>query len=208
MDYNNFNAISFFRSKARAKILVEFMVNMKEKFYIRELERLLNIPVGNVRRELLKLEELGIVKSEKIGNAKFYSVDVDSPIYKSLRDIVVKTSGIPVLLSKEIVLNKNIIVSFIYGSYAKGEFDNASDIDLFVLTKKNSKVFEEISENIDKLEKRFGREINIDMMKREEFIEKTKDNDSYLNDITKGKKIFIKGGMNDIRQIKGSISKS
>lgn len=208
MDYNKFNSISFFRSKARTAILVEFMINSKEKFYIRELERLLKIPVGNVRRELLNLESSGIVKSEKIGNAKFYSADIESPVYKSIRDIVLKTAGIPKLLSKEIYSNRNIIAAFIFGSYAKGGFDNASDVDLFVLTKKNSQVFEEISERIDYLEKRFGREINLVLMQKEEFFKKKKTNDPFLDEIFDHKKIYIKGGEDDFRQIKSDKTKS
>jgi len=208
MDYDKLNLFSFFRSKARTAILVEFMINSKEKFYIRELERLLNIPVGNVRRELINLEGSGIVRSEKIGNAKFYSVDIESPIYKSIRDIVLKTAGIPKLLSKEIYSNQNIAAAFIFGSYAKGGFDNASDVDLFILTEKNSRVFEEISESIDYLEKRFGREINLVLMQKDEFFKKKKANDPFLSEILDHKKIYIKGGVNDFRQIKGDKTKN
>ncbi len=198
-DEQKANPLNFFRSRTRVKLLVQFMLSSKERFYMRELERILKVSIGNIRRELINLEKAGVLKSEKVGNIKFYSLDKDSPIYNSLRDIVVKTVGIPKLLGSCIIPNQNILISFIYGSYAKGNLDNESDIDLFVIAKKNNRVFEEISDRIDRLSERFGREINVDILLEKEFQEKLKNEDTYIHDLINGKLIFIKGGENELR---------
>lgn len=192
----------FFRSKYRTQLLVQFMLSSQDRFFMRELERLLKIPIGSIRRELIVLEQDGIVKSEKVGNLKFYSLDKENPIYLSLKDVVVKTVGIPNLLTSNLSTDKNIVLCFIYGSYAKGNFQTESDIDLFIVTDKNSLVFERINSHIDKLEERFGREINVDIMLEKEFISKIGRDDPYLIDITTNKKIFIKGGENELRLLK------
>ncbi len=192
--------MKFFKSKTRTALLVKFALSGKDEYYTRELERELKISIGNIRRELINLEKNGILKSRKIGNMKFYSLDKKSPIYHSLRDIIIKTVGIPELLKIPILKNKNIICAFIYGSYAKGNFDNLSDIDLFIVTDKNNVIFDKINFELDKLEQRFGREINIDIMFLTEFNTKIKEKNSYLNDIITGQKIFIKGGENDLKR--------
>lgn len=194
--------LHFFRSKYRTQLLIQFMLSSQDRFFMRELERLLKIPIGSVRRELIILERDGIVKSEKVGNLKFYSLDKENPFYQSLKDIVIKTVGIPNLLENYLSADKNIVLCFIYGSYAKGNFQAESDIDLFIITNKNSSVFERINSHIDKLEQRFNREINVDIMLEKEFMAKVDQNNSYINDITTNKKIFIKGGENELRLLK------
>lgn len=192
-------ALNFFRSKTRTAILVQFMLSSKDRFFMRELQRMLKISIGNLRRELINLEKLGLLKSEKVGNLKFYSLDKDNPTYKPIRELVIKTAGIPTLLEFYILPNKNIKAACVYGSYAKGSLTSQSDIDLLVITEKNSTTFEEINSYIDKLEQRFGREINVDLMTEKEFQAKLQSKSSYIQDITQGKKIIIKGGNDAFR---------
>ncbi len=111
----NYNYLAFlFKSKTRSAILSELALNLDKGFYMRELERLLKISIGNVRRELINLEWQGIVKSEKIGNLKFYSLNKESPICKPIIELVEKTVGVPVLLESCFKRNKNIITAFIF----------------------------------------------------------------------------------------------
>ena len=55
------------RSKTREKLLRLYFSNPVKKYYLRELERILNLPVGNIRRELLSLEKSGLFKRGKNG---------------------------------------------------------------------------------------------------------------------------------------------
>ncbi len=207
MDYRQLPQF-FFRSKTRANILVRFVIGVKEELYLREIARIVKAPVGNVRRELLNLENVRLVKSRRVGNLKYFKMDTSSPLYEPYREIIVKTAGIPTLLKIPLASNVNIIAAFIYGSFAKGKFDNISDIDLFVLTQKNNAVFTEINEAVDRFENKFGREINVTMMTRKELTKKINDNDSFIRDIIHGGKMFIKGGKNDIRPESAGRSKS
>ena len=51
-----------FGSVARVKLLKVFLLNSDKKFYIRQLSRDLNLQVNSVRRELLNLEEFGLLQ--------------------------------------------------------------------------------------------------------------------------------------------------
>lgn len=198
MDYKQLEHF-FFGSKTRVKILVLFIVGGKDELYLRELSRRIEASAGNTRRELNNLERAGLLKSRKEGNLKYFSLDAASPLYRPVREMIIKIAGIPELLKLPLIANNNIGAAFIYGSFVKGGFDNQSDIDLFILTNKNSDVFEKINAAVDKFEQKFGREINVDLMEKKEFCDRINTNDSYLSDIIKGKKIFLKGGISDLR---------
>ncbi|MFH1583424.1 MAG: hypothetical protein ABIB72_03890 [Candidatus Falkowbacteria bacterium] len=53
-----------FGSNARVKILKLFLLNPKDKFYIRQLSRDLKLQLNSVRRELENLEKFGILTSD------------------------------------------------------------------------------------------------------------------------------------------------
>ena len=52
------------KSKLRKELLVLYFTNPNKKYYLRELERILNFSVGNIRRESIKLESAGLFLSE------------------------------------------------------------------------------------------------------------------------------------------------
>ncbi|MCX6724543.1 MAG: transcriptional regulator, partial [Candidatus Shapirobacteria bacterium] len=55
-------------SKVRVKLLQTFLSQPKEMFYIRQLVRLLSEEINAIRRELQRMERLGMVKKENRGN--------------------------------------------------------------------------------------------------------------------------------------------
>jgi ADP-ribose pyrophosphatase YjhB (NUDIX family) len=85
--------IGFVKSKTRKKILRFFFLNRDKKYYLRELERILSLPVGNIRRELVALEKLGLFNREKKGNLVYYSLNENSPILESIEKIVLKETN-------------------------------------------------------------------------------------------------------------------
>jgi len=79
-------------SKTREKILRFFFSNMEKRYYLRELERILSLSVGNIRRELKSLEKIHLFKREKIGNQVYYSLDKSSPFFKGVETILSTTT--------------------------------------------------------------------------------------------------------------------
>ncbi len=101
--------IGLIKSKTRKKILRFFFANKEKKYYLRELERLLKISVGNIRRELISLEELGLFKQEKVGNLVYYSLNKSSPFFEVVENIVLKkaTRRRKKILQKELKADKD-----------------------------------------------------------------------------------------------------
>ena len=51
---------------------------------MRELSRDLDEQINSIRRELINLEELGILKSKTADNKKISTINIKSPIYEGI----------------------------------------------------------------------------------------------------------------------------
>ncbi len=184
-----------FRSKTRKELFRLYFTNPDHEYYLRELERLLDIPVSMIRKELNRLEEDGIFLSRRKGNSTYYLLNNSYPLFDELKSIVFKTIGIQGLLREKLGKMKGIEVAFIYGSFAKHEEGAKSDIDLLVVGKPNDST---LLREVRKLEEVLKREINYSIFRKEEFRQKRKEKDSFIMDLFRNPKIFLIGGVNDL----------
>ena len=175
------------KSKTREKILQLFFSDSSKRYYLRELERILDISVGNIRRELLSLEKIGLFKCEKMGKQVYYFLNKDSAFFEDFKNIVSKTIGVQGRLKKELEKIKGIKQAFIFGSFAKNKENSLSDIDLMVIGKVNEDL---LISKISKLENLFKREINYHLIDGVEWKEKSK-KDSFIKNIISSPKIKI-----------------
>ena len=183
------------KSKLREELLALYFTNSNKKYYLRELERLLNFSVGNIRRELIKLESTGLFLSENKGNLVYYYLNQSYPLFEELKSIIFKTSGAPKMLQNFLEKFNGISHAFIYGSFAKGEEKEDSDIDLLIIGEVNE---DKLIEVISKLERKLQREINYAIYEKEDFSKKKKEDNSFILDILKEKKIFLIGDENEL----------
>lgn len=191
--------MGLFGSEARRLLLLNFCLNPEKEFYARELEKKTDINVGNIARELKKIESAGLIVSRKIGNVIAFQANTSSPLFDHFKELVIKVIGVEELLRPELVKEKSIQLAFIYGSYAKGDFEAESDIDLMIVADLKNESFENIQSAISDVENKIGREVNSSIFGKEEFSHRLKQKDPFLSDVIGNKKIFIKGGDDDIR---------
>ena len=118
----------------KQKLREYFFVNPTAKCRVRTLETELELPLPSVIRYCRELEDEGILKTERIGNVVFYTADRASGKFlleKRLHNIKsLYESGLVDFLKEE-ASNPAIIV---FGSYARGEDIESSDIDMYVET--------------------------------------------------------------------------
>src|SRR3989338_3418435 len=116
------------------KIKEYFFVNPTVKFRVRQIERELKLSLPSAIRYVKELEKEGILKNEKIAGIVLFSADRISKAFlleKRLFNIKsIYTSGLIEYLVNEY---SNPII-LIFGSYAKGEDIEDSDIDLYIQT--------------------------------------------------------------------------
>ncbi len=183
-------------SRPKRKLLSLFLIHPEEKFYIRQLERLISEPIGAIQRELPKLEKMGLIKSEISGRRKNYFLDKACPIKEELKSIMLKTIAVGERIRELIKKAENIKYAFIYGSIAKGEEDLKSDIDLIVIGN-----IDEIrlQKKIQQIESEISRTINYSLINIEEFKKRVKAKEPFLIRILREKKIEIIGSEDEIQ---------
>lgn len=193
------------KSKTRVSILRHFFANPDKKYYLRELERILGISVGNIRRELLSLKKTGLFESKQEGSQVYYFLNIKSPIFPEFKKIVVKTIGAEAVLKEKLMQIKGIEIVFIYGSVARENEDELSDIDVFIigLIKEDA-----LLKFIREAEKELFREINYVIFTAKDIKENIKEKDVFLADVLRGKKIFLIGNKNDLEKIIGGRQNS
>lgn len=181
-----------FSSRTRVKILTLFLMNPGEEVYVRQIARRVEENINAVRRELENLERVGLLKSEKKGNLKYYTTNRDFPIYDELSSIILKTEGVAKFLQDRLA-EIGIEVAFIYGSFASGEATAESDIDLFLVGDVRE---EEVVLEVREVEKKLSREVNYVLFTPQEFKERVKNKDPFVRNVLDGAKIMLIGELN------------
>lgn len=193
------------KSKTRVSILRHFFANPDKKYYLRELEKILGISVGNIRRELLDLKESGLFESKQEGKQVYYFLNVKSSIFPEFKKIVAKTIGAEFVLKEKLMQIKGIKVAFIYGSVARGKEDSFSDVDIFIIGLASE---DDLLKAVQKAEKELSWEINYVSFTAKDIKENIKEKDVFLADVLRGKKIFLIGNKNDLEKIIGGRQNS
>ncbi|MCL4537893.1 MAG: winged helix-turn-helix domain-containing protein [Nitrospirae bacterium] len=160
---------SLFSSSVRADVLALLLNSPEERFYVREIAKLLRKNPSGVKRELDKLEEMGLVFSEKVANLKYFQADRNSPLFSELKDLIAKSLGLPGAL-KSLLRANDIKSAFIYGPYAEGE--DTPTVDLIVI----GSFTPALLIGLHDIEKNFGKRINCTVIEEAEYkLKKRKD---------------------------------
>jgi len=149
-------------------------------YHINELLRLTGLGSASLQRELKKLEEAGLVRSERVGNLRRFQANAESPVYGELVALTRKTLGAEPLLREALEpLAPQLEVAFIYGSVAKGTDTAKSDIDVMLVGK--NLLLAKILELLVPLEAQLGRKINPTLLTPAEFKRRRGERDSFVN---------------------------
>jgi predicted nucleotidyltransferase len=176
------------QSKIVIKVLGYFLINPKKKYYINELAKNLEIDPGNLFRKLKELEEEGILISEKKGNQRYYGLNKEYHLLKEIKQYYKVKYGVDNLIKEKLKEVEKINEAYIFGSYAKGTISEESDIDV-LLVGDHSPI--DAKRKILPLQRSLGREINIIDLSLEEFKEKKKEKDEFIENIFSEKIIKI-----------------
>ena len=183
-----------FTSRTRVKLLALFLMNPGKEMYVREIARNVDENINAVRRELTNLENIGLLKSVKKGNLRYYVVDKNFPIYDELTRIILKTEGLTKILKDNLAELGEIKIAFIYGSFASGEATAQSDIDVFIVGEVNE---DRLVMLVREIENRLSREINYVLFTPEEYRERIKNKDPFVLNVLREPKIMLIGEIHD-----------
>lgn len=193
-----------FGSRSRVKLLEKFVIEdvvsrSTTGFFIRELCRDLDEQINAVRRELINLENIGLLKSYEKNKKKYYMLDKNSIFYPEISEIFLKTYDALTPIKQFFKGKKNIDLVTISASILDIRNENSNNIvDVFIIGELDKIEFNEFVEKTF-----FGRKIKYAAQSLEEFTNRLEYNDKLVLTILSQKdNIFLRDRLNIEESIK------
>lgn len=115
------------------KVLKVFFEHPFESFYLRKVAKMAKVSTATAKTCLDFLFENKFLKKEKIGNLLLFKADYEPQVFRRFKMafnvLSLESSGLADFL-KENISATSVVV---YGSFARGEDDEKSDIDILVI---------------------------------------------------------------------------
>lgn len=159
------------RSETQAGLLERLLLHPDESYAIADLARQLGVTYMAVRRELHRMLDAGIVERDALGRPGLYRASVASPLFEPLRQLIERSVGVEPLLREILERADGVEAAAIFGSWARGQVDAQSDIDLLVVGEFD---YGSLVGELMALQERTGREISLVSMRPDEFRQQKK----------------------------------
>jgi len=142
----------------------------------------------NVSRELARLEREGFLRASQEGRQLYYAINRDYPFLKPALALLQGSVGVEPTLKSMLKRVPGVESAWLYGSFAKGEADSASDIDLLIVGRPEPA---QLAAEVRKAETSLGREINYTELASRELKRRLRAQDAFLTDIWNGKRLEL-----------------
>ncbi len=169
------------KSRMVKQILRYFIFN-KEEAFVTQLADSLNADISNLRKTLVKMEGEGVLQSHYRGRERYFSLNEDNPLLDSYKQIIKSSFGLDSLLCESFLGVNSIQKVYLYGSFAKNEYDSESDVDLLILGSVKRK---DILHIVRDIEKQIGREVSFSIFTDQEF-KQSRQSDQFLQEVFNG----------------------
>jgi DNA-binding transcriptional ArsR family regulator len=184
-------------SRARAEIFRLLFGVSAQELHMRELERQSGLALGTIQQELKKLEGMELLAARRDGNRVYYSANTTHPLYRDIRNLVLKTSGLVEVL-REALSSEGIDLAFVFGSVARGEEGAEGDVDMIVIADVGLAA---LSALLSGVSEKLGREVNPHVMGRDEFKRRLQSGDHFLSRVMGSPKLFVVGDEDELARL-------
>ncbi|MBD0319206.1 MAG: nucleotidyltransferase domain-containing protein [Gemmatimonadetes bacterium] len=120
-------------SHALARLILYFAVRPDAAMHFRALHRHTKLGNRSLQQQLAKLAEWGVVVREAADGTVTYRANSESPRWAALRELVRFFADPAEVLGEALADVGGIDAAFIFGSSARGEAREDSDVDMFIL---------------------------------------------------------------------------
>jgi predicted nucleotidyltransferase len=185
--------------KTRRAILGLLFTRPDEWIHLRQVARLSGSAIGPVQRELAQLVAVGILERASQGNQIVFRANPQSPVHAELKSIVIKTVGVGDTLRAALApVVKRVRAAFVYGSFARGEPHQSSDVDVLII---GDLPFHEAVAALQVAQTTIGREVNPSVYSALEFAQKLRSGHHFVSAVVKGPKIFLLGDERELKRL-------
>lgn len=180
--------------------VLEFLIgNLFEKFSIKEIADKLKRPYVKIHKSIKRLENKKIINEEIKGKSHYCSIDYKNNIEvicfidsQKTKEFLFKNKKIKLII--EDILEKIKIPDYtllLFGSYAKGNADKNSDLDIAIISSREDK--EEAGKIINSIKRLSSLEVHSLEFSYKEFIEMLKSKEMNVGKEIVKNHIILKG---------------
>lgn len=150
-----------FRSRLVGDLLALLLLDPSKQWTAEELADRTGAPYPTVTKELRRLGDAGILKSNAVGRTKLVAADSDNLYFRPLAELVGLAFGPPLVIAEEFAKVTGIDDLYIYGSWAARQAGEPGatpqDVDVLVLGHPDR---DEVYDAARRAQQRLGREVN------------------------------------------------
>lgn len=129
--------LPIFRSDAQAKLLAVLFLAPEDGLSLGDVADRAGVAAATAHREIERLEEAGIVTSERRGRTRLVRPDPRSPYHPELRALIWKAFGPVRILSEALSVVEGVGEAYVFGSWARRYRGEAGppprDVDVLVV---------------------------------------------------------------------------
>lgn len=184
-----------FSSRVRVQLLSYFLLHPESHNHIRALASHVDAQYSAVWKELNNLEEAGLLRSETLGGRRIFTLNSDYPIVPELRNIILKTIGAGDLVRGSLKDLAEVDAAFIFGSFAEGEANADSDLDIMLIGDLD---IEQVTPIIVEMEDMLDRNVNYVLFTLEEWKSRVADKDPFVTNVNNATKVMLIGTPDDL----------
>lgn len=179
-------------SSTQQRVLGFLFGQPERSFFATELIGLIGAGSGVVQRELVRLEQSGLVTVSWVGTQKHYQANHAAPIFAEICSIARKTVGLVEPLREALTsIARNITAAFVFGSVAKRSDTAASDIDVLIVS--DSVDYADAFAALQLAEARLGRKVNPAVYTLADWRRKRKAGNAFVTKVSAQPKMFVFG---------------
>ncbi|HEX8694388.1 MAG TPA: nucleotidyltransferase domain-containing protein [Longimicrobium sp.] len=120
-------------SPAFARLVLHFALHGEEPEHVRALQRHCGLSMSSLHRELQRLERRGLVERVAEGPRVLYRAAQAHPGWKALRQLIRDFADPAEVVEEAIAGVEGIEAAFVFGSFARGDAREDSDVDVMVV---------------------------------------------------------------------------
>lgn len=178
------------------RVLALLFGQPERSFFTKELIGLAGGGSGAVQRELVRLQQSGLIRQTLVGNQKHYQANASAPIYSELLGIVSKMLGPAQVLQDALApLTNELQLALLYGSVAARRDTALSDIDVLLVS--DSLTLEHVFSVLAAAEKQLGRSINPTLFTPAEFRRRQTQRSAFLLKLLAGDTVTLVGNKDE-----------
>lgn len=185
---------------AQLKLLGLIFVRVDEGFHLNEIMRLTGLGSASAQRELRRLNEAGLIVSERIGNVRRFHPNRNNLVYPELSSLIQKTFGLVGILSSTLgKLSSSMQLAFVHGASARHQGPNAAPIDLLLVCDETN--YGDLLTRLPRAERYLRRKINPNLYTVADFQRRLRERQPFLTQVLQEPKIYIFGDDAVLREI-------